>query len=342
MYNGKPMASPLFAEIGGADGCRDLSRAFYARVARDPLLRPLFPGKSFTCAIEEFAAFLVQFLGGPDDRSQRRWWLSLLESHRRFPLTARHRDAWLRLMDAALAEANFPDQARGALRGLFQHSSAYLVDTDPPALPADMAQPWSAQRALDDAVAAVRSGDAGRAIELASQCSRAAFPGLLALTIANGNPQLLEYAHSQIAGDAALTRQRFAGRTLLHHAAGAGRLATVELLLSLGADPNALDGGRHTPLYSIANQYRGDGSDVVRALVHAGAQVDAHDGVKHCTALHMAARRGNVAIAQALIDCGASIDARDSHGDTPLQRALNCRKPDVAELLRVISARRSR
>jgi hemoglobin len=73
------MATSLFEEIGGTAGCRTLSRAFYSRVARDPLLRPLFPGKTFTCAIEEFSAFLVQLLGGPGDDSQRRWWLSLQE-----------------------------------------------------------------------------------------------------------------------------------------------------------------------------------------------------------------------------------------------------------------------
>lgn len=55
----------LYEAIGGADACHKLSTAFYARVARDPLLRPLFPGKIFTCAIEEFAAFLVQLLEGP-------------------------------------------------------------------------------------------------------------------------------------------------------------------------------------------------------------------------------------------------------------------------------------
>ena len=63
----KMSGSNLYEAIGGTAGCRGLSVAFYARVARDPVLRPLFPGKSFTCAIEEFAAFLVQFLGGPGD-----------------------------------------------------------------------------------------------------------------------------------------------------------------------------------------------------------------------------------------------------------------------------------
>jgi ankyrin repeat protein len=111
-------------------------------------------------------------------------------------------------------------------------------------------------------------------------------------------------------------------------------LPMVELLLRLGADPSAADGGGHTPLYSVANECVLAGSgDVVRALIPGGAKVDAHDGVKHCTALHMAARRGNVEVAEALLDCGADIESRDSLGETPLRRAVNCAKTGVAALL---------
>ena len=101
-----------------------------------------------------------------------------------------------------------------------------------------------------------------------------------------------------------------------------------------GAEPDVKDGGGHTPLYWLANgQGASDGAGVVRALVRGGANVNADDGVKQCTALHMAARRGNVEIARALLDCGADIDARDSLGDTPLRRSVNCNKLQVAALL---------
>ena len=74
----------LYDEFGGRDACRRLAIAFYARVARDSILRPSFPGKTFTCATEEFAAYLAQFLDGPPEDAKRRWWLSLRESHERF------------------------------------------------------------------------------------------------------------------------------------------------------------------------------------------------------------------------------------------------------------------
>ncbi len=85
----------LYEAVGGTATCRALAAAFYARVAQDPLLRPLFPATTFTCAIEEFAAFLTQFLGGPPEAAQRRQWLSLRDSHRRFPIGPQEREAWL-------------------------------------------------------------------------------------------------------------------------------------------------------------------------------------------------------------------------------------------------------
>jgi len=94
------------------------------------------------------------------------------------------------------------------------------------------------------------------------------------------------------------------------------------------------DSGGHTPLYCVANQCGSEtGPDVVQMLVRAGADVNARGGVTRATALHMAARRGYVEIAGVLLDCGALLEARDRKGDTPLQRAINCRRDGVSQLL---------
>ncbi len=345
----------LYQAIGGAETCRKLSAAFYGRVDRDPLLRPLFPGKTLRCAIEQFTAFLAQFLGGPPEDAQRRWWLSLRESHQRFKIGQKERDAWMKNMRQALDDVPIEEPERTALRDFFERSSAYVVNVgQPPEVAGDEGGPschrihreifsrWTAQRTLDEAVAAARSGASGPAIALAegstlqTHCkyNRSVFAALLAQMIGTADTAMLDYVREKLLADPALVHERYSGRTLLHGAAAAGDLATVELLLRLGAMPGVVDSGGHTPLYCVANECKASGgANVVRALVQAGAKVDACDGVKHCTALHMAARRGNVEVAGALLDCGAAIEARDSLGDTPLRRAVNCDKAGVAALL---------
>jgi hemoglobin len=72
------MRAGLLEALGGEAGCKRLRMEFYARVGKEPVLRPLFPGKSLRCATEEFAAFLIQF---HEEQTQYRWWLSLRESH---------------------------------------------------------------------------------------------------------------------------------------------------------------------------------------------------------------------------------------------------------------------
>jgi truncated hemoglobin YjbI len=347
------MDGNLHQAIGGTAACRRLSEAFYARVRRDPVLRPLFPGKTLRCAIEAFTAFLAQFLGGPSEDAQHRWWLSLRESHLRFKIGQKERDAWMKNMVQALDDARVEEPARSALRGLFEQSSAYLVNagntpavadeggTPPGDIHHEMSRRWNAQRTLDEAVAAIHRGSAAHAIALVERSAlqtyldgnRSVLAALLASMIIRGEGAVLDYAEARLLADPALVQERYSGRTLLHGAAAAGSLRMVELLLRLGAHPDTADAGGHTPLYSVANECKVGGADIVRALVEAGASVDACGGVKHCTALHMAARRGNVAIAGALLDCGADIEARDSLGDTPLRRAVNCRKLNVAALL---------
>ncbi len=341
----------LFEAMGGMAKCRELSTAFYARVATDSTLRPLFPGKTFKCAIEEFAAFLVQFLGGPSEDAWRRWWLSLRQSHRRFQIHQKERDGWLGHMTQALGDAEMSESVRSALRQLFEEASAYLVNTGPAVastergpelfhIHAQIGCRWQEQRALDEAVAAAGDGSLDRVIALIASpplqsCfhqSRSVFACFVAVLVGSGNGVMAEYAQQLLLANPDLAHESYSGRKLLHAASAAGNLPIVASLLRLGADANTQDSGGHTPLYCAGNECPG-GGPVVKALVQAGAKVDACAGVKRCTALHMAARRDHVEAAQALLECGANIEARDSLGETPLRRAVNCGQTRVAALL---------
>jgi len=323
--------------LGGEVGCKRLSKAFYARVGKDPVLRPLFPGKSLKCAIEAFSAFLIQFLGGDEEQTQFRWWLSLRESHARFRISPAQREAWLKDMAAALDATPLDGPTRQGLGQFFEHSSAYLLgDQTSPLQHTELAARWNEQCSLDDAIAAIASGRDQEAIALAPHFTSrpSVFVGLLSRMVKSGRASLIHFALNAVEQDQSLATRRYAGRTLLHYAAGAGCLPLVASLLRLGTDPALHDNGGHTPLYRVANECGSkSGPAVVRVLVEAGADVNERSGVTRATALHMAARRGFFEIAQTLLDCGASTKLRDRKGDTPLDRALHCRRPQVAQLL---------
>ena len=323
--------------LGGEEGCRRLSSAFYARIGGDAELRPLFPGKSLRCATEEFSAFLVQFLGGDEQKTQYRWWLSLRESHARFRISEFQQTAWLNRMEATLQALELPEDIQAVFLQFFVSSSSYILGgKDEPVTEPELAERWDSAKALDNLVANIVAGRDADVLqgyrEFASRPS--VFIGVLSRMLQTRWPALVSAVAQAVEQDPTLASHQYAGRTLLHFSAGFGSIEVVGTLLRVGADPNVLDTGNHPPLYRLANGCAADtGPEIVRMLVSAGADVNHCGGVTRATPLHMAARRGYVEIAQQLLDLGASPAARDYKGCTPLQRAINCRKPEVVRLL---------
>jgi hemoglobin len=322
--------------LGGEAGCLKLATAFYSRVATDPELRPLFPGKTLRCATEEFSAFLVQFLGGDEDKTQYRWWLSLRESHARFKIKESQRAAWLNQMELTLRSSELKPETQDALLQFFTSSSSYLLkqESEPIKHP-ELATRWNQAKAIDQLVANITSGQDTEVLQTFKDFAArpSLFVGILARMLQTAHPELIEAVAEAIKQDPTLGPRQNAGRSLLHHAAGAGSAEIVQLLLTQGINPNLLDSGNHAPLYRLANANPTDaGPAIARMLVKAGADINHAGGPTRSTPLHMAARQGNAQLAQTLLELGASPTARDSKGFTPLDRAINCRKPQIVSL----------
>jgi hypothetical protein len=62
--------------------------------------------------------------------------------------------------------------------------------------------------------------------------------------------------------------------------------------------------------------------DLVYWLLSRGAEVDVADAAQRWTALHHAARDGKVRIVEILLQAGATVDAKDMFGNTPLWRCI--------------------
>jgi hemoglobin len=106
--DGNGRADTFFAAVGGEETFRRLVDAFYAGVAEDPVLRPLYPEEDLTAAAERLRMFLIQYWGGPGTYSQQRGHPRLRMRHAGFKVDSAARDAWLRNMRRALDTLELP------------------------------------------------------------------------------------------------------------------------------------------------------------------------------------------------------------------------------------------
>lgn len=100
----------VYDAVGGTPFFVALAERFYAGVADDPELLPMYPNPTdLTSAKDNLAQFLVQYWGGPADYSATRGHPRLRMRHGPFSIGQAERDAWMRHMTAAVTSA--PDLA---------------------------------------------------------------------------------------------------------------------------------------------------------------------------------------------------------------------------------------
>jgi hemoglobin len=102
----------VYDAVGGEPTFRRIAGRFYALVAEDELLRPLYPDEDLGPAEERLRLFLIQQWGGPALYSQLRGRTGLGARHRPFRIARPHRDAWLRAMRVAIDEAGMEAEYR--------------------------------------------------------------------------------------------------------------------------------------------------------------------------------------------------------------------------------------
>jgi hemoglobin len=106
--DGDGRADTFYAAVGGEDTFRRLVEGFYAGVAEDPVLRPLYPEEDLGPAADRLRMFLIQYWGGPTTYSQQRGHPRLRMRHAHFAIGVAARDAWLRNMRRSLDALDLP------------------------------------------------------------------------------------------------------------------------------------------------------------------------------------------------------------------------------------------
>ena len=118
-------------EVGGGEFFTELVERFYARVATDLLLRPLYPD-DLTPSKRHLDLFLQQYWGGPGTYSEERGHPRLRARHVPFVIGEAERDAWFRHMAAALdslvAERGIAPGIEARMLDHFAQAADFLVN----------------------------------------------------------------------------------------------------------------------------------------------------------------------------------------------------------------------
>jgi len=119
--------------VGGDAFFVELVERFYAGVAEDPIMRPMYPD-DLTEPKRHLAGFLIQFWGGSTAYSDERGHPRLRMRHLPFRVDADARDAWVRHMLAALnslvAERDVLPEAELAMRDYFLRAADAMRNAD--------------------------------------------------------------------------------------------------------------------------------------------------------------------------------------------------------------------
>ncbi len=120
------------------------------------------------------------------------------------------------------------------------------------------------------------------------------------------------------------------GCTPILEAALKGHLEIVKLLIDCGAEVNVVNKETNQTVLHMAS--KASNSDLVKFLIAKGADVDAIDYWKN-TPLFSAASGNKKEIVEILISAGACVDFRNDNGETPLWRTTYYESLDAAKVL---------
>ncbi len=95
----------------GAEKLSELLNAFYSRVAKHPLLIPIFP-EDLTETIRKQIQFQTQYLGGPNLFTEEHGHPMMRARHMHFKITPDRAQAWLECMAEAMDEIGLDGKFR--------------------------------------------------------------------------------------------------------------------------------------------------------------------------------------------------------------------------------------
>ena len=120
--------SSFYEEVGGEKFFTDLVAQFYAHVATDPILRPMYPESYLKAAAERLQLFLEQYWGGPTTYQENRGHPRLRMRHAGFHINTAARDAWLNAMHVVVDGIEMEPALRAQLWSYLEMAANSMVN----------------------------------------------------------------------------------------------------------------------------------------------------------------------------------------------------------------------
>lgn len=120
--------SSFYEEVGGEKFFTDLVSQFYAHVATDPILRPMYPDSDLKGAAERLQLFLEQYWGGPTTYQETRGHPRLRIRHAGFHIDSAARDAWLNAMHVVVDGIEMDAALRAQLWSYLEMAANSMVN----------------------------------------------------------------------------------------------------------------------------------------------------------------------------------------------------------------------
>jgi hemoglobin len=120
----------MHTRVGGDEWFVGLVDRFYAAVADDPRLRPMYPD-DLAEAKAHLTGFLIQYWGGPTTYSDERGHPRLRMRHVPFVIGVVERDAWFSAMAGAVRSGGLGDDDEAAFLTYFAMAATAMINEVP-------------------------------------------------------------------------------------------------------------------------------------------------------------------------------------------------------------------
>ena len=120
--------SSFYDEIGGEAFFADLTAQFYAQVAVDPILRPMYPESDLKAAATRLQWFLEQYWGGPTTYQENRGHPRLRMRHAEFHINLAAHDAWINAMRTAVDGMQMRPEHKEQLWSYLEMAAAAMIN----------------------------------------------------------------------------------------------------------------------------------------------------------------------------------------------------------------------